>query len=57
MGTLVLGKIYKYYLTNNYSFEGELLAEDEKFLKIKDDRSDTEQTIPITAILNIEARE
>ena len=57
MGTLVLGKRYKYYLTNNYSFEGELLAEDEKFLKIKDDRSDTEQTIPITAILNIEARE
>lgn len=55
--TLTIGKKYKVFMANHYKFEGKLLAQDDRFIKILDDKTGKEMVLPLLGLMNIEVTE
>ena len=52
--TIVIGNKYKLFLTNNFKYEGRILARDSSFIRILDYVSGKEIIIPIINIATAE---
>ena len=54
MAELIVGNRYRFFLTNRFKYEGELLSKDEQFLTIFDEQSRQKVIMPIMGVVNIE---
>jgi len=57
METLTIGKNYKVFMTNHFKYEGKLLAQDDRFIKILDEKTGKEMVLPLLGMMNIEVTE
>lgn len=52
-----IGNIVKIFLSNNFVYEGKVIAIDDNFLKIIDTKTNSEKVFPFVSIINIDVKQ